>query len=209
MEEEEEETYDYDYEEPSSKRWLWWLLACVVALGIGYLVGSYLPYQSLMAPKEQAPQVEQKVDAQSVPPVIEPVEEVEDVADAEAEVAEEAEELTNPQDLPEPKKQAEPQKQVEPQKQPEAKTKEMVESEKYDAMDPRVRLGAYRIVGLDRVEKAKEGDDLKRIAKRVLGPDMECYLEVFNNLKASTPLKVGQEIKIPKLQWKKKKTAQN
>jgi hypothetical protein len=36
---------------------------------------------------------------------------------------------------------------------------------------------------------------------------MVCYLEVFNNMKASTPLKVGQEIKIPKLQLKKKKKA--
>ena len=125
-----------------------------------------------------------------------------------AEVTEEVQEQIDPQKLPEPQKQAEPQKQVEPQKQPEAKSPEMLESEKYDAMDPRVRLGAYRIIGLSRVEKAKEGDDLRRIAKRVLGPDMECYLEVYNNMKASTPLKAGQDIKIPKLQWKKKKTVQ-
>ena len=78
---------------------------------------------------------------------------------------------------------------------------------KYDAMDVRVRLGAYRIVGLDKTVKVKEGDDLVKISRRILGPDMECYLEVFNNIKASTPLKVGQEIKIPKLELKKKKKA--
>lgn len=204
--EEEETEYVYDEEEPSSKRWLWWLLACVLALGIGYLLGSYFPYQSQTASKDQAPQVEETVDAQPVPPVVEPVEDVE--AASEAEVTEEVQEQIDPQKLPEPQKQAEPQKQVEPQKQPEAKSPEMLESEKYDAMDPRVRLGAYRIIGLSRVEKAKEGDDLRRIAKRVLGPDMECYLEVYNNMKASTPLKAGQDIKIPKLQWKKKKTVQ-
>jgi len=70
-----------------------------------------------------------------------------------------------------------------------------------------VRLGAYRIVGTDKTVKAKEGDDLVKISRRILGPDMVCYLEVFNNMKASTPLKVGQEIKIPKLQLKKKKKA--
>ena len=74
-------------------------------------------------------------------------------------------------------------------------------------MDVRVRLGAYRIVGLDKTVKVKEGDDLVKISRRILGPDMECYLEVFNNIKASTPLKVGQEIKIPKLELKKKKKA--
>ena len=74
-------------------------------------------------------------------------------------------------------------------------------------MDARVRLGAYRIVGTDRTVKVKEGENLVKISRRVFGPDMECYLEVYNNIKASTPLKVGQEIKIPKLELKKKKKA--
>jgi len=74
-------------------------------------------------------------------------------------------------------------------------------------MDQRVRLGAYRIVGTDKVVKVKEGDNLVKISRRILGPDMECYLEVYNNIKATTPLKVGQEIKIPKLESKKKKKA--
>ncbi|MDO4986380.1 MAG: LysM domain-containing protein, partial [Prevotella sp.] len=94
----------------------------------------------------------------------------------------------------------------------EAKAKQEAEAknsiaDKYNAMDVRVRLGAYRIVGTDRTVKVKEGDNLVKISRRVLGPDMECYLEVYNNIKASTPLKVGQEIKIPKLQLKKKKKA--
>ena len=76
-------------------------------------------------------------------------------------------------------------------------------------MDARVRTGAYRIIGTDRVMKVKEGDDLHKITQRTLGPEMECYVEVYNGLKASSELKVGQEIKIPKLQLKKKKKAQN
>jgi hypothetical protein len=75
-------------------------------------------------------------------------------------------------------------------------------------MDARVRTGAYKIVGTDKVVKVKEGDNLLKISRSVLGPDMECYLEVYNGLKASSPLKVGQEIKIPKLQLKKKKKPQ-
>jgi hypothetical protein len=38
---------------------------------------------------------------------------------------------------------------------------------------------------------------------------MECYIEVYNGLTATSELKAGQEIKIPKVERKKKKTAQN
>jgi hypothetical protein len=82
---------------------------------------------------------------------------------------------------------------------------EKAETDKYAAMDARVRTGAYRIVGTEKVVKVKEGDNLRRIAQRMLGPDMECYIEVYNGLNAASPLKIGQEIKIPKLELKKKK----
>lgn len=78
-------------------------------------------------------------------------------------------------------------------------------ADKYDAMDVRVRLGSYRIVGLDKIVKAKEGDNLVKISRRILGPDMECYLEVYNGIGASDTLTVGQEIHIPKLELKKRK----
>ena len=80
--------------------------------------------------------------------------------------------------------------------------------DQYEAMDARVRLGAYRIVGTNSIEKVREGDNLAKIARRTLGPDMECYIEVYNGLNASSQLKTGQAIKIPKLEWKKKKKAQ-
>jgi hypothetical protein len=82
-----------------------------------------------------------------------------------------------------------------------------VQLDKYQQMDNRVRYGSYRIVGTAQVIKAKEGENLKKIANRLLGPDMECYLEVYNGIKASDPLIEGQEIKIPKLEYKKKKEA--
>ncbi len=77
---------------------------------------------------------------------------------------------------------------------------------KYAAMDARVRLGAYKIVGMEREVKARPGDNLKRIAKREFGSeDMVCYLEVYNGLEANQELEKGQTIKIPALKWKKKK----
>ena len=77
--------------------------------------------------------------------------------------------------------------------------------DKWEAMDARVKTGAYRIIGTDTVVKAKAGDNLTRIGNRLLGPGMECYLEVYNGLSAGAVLSAGQEIKIPKVELKKKK----
>ncbi len=75
---------------------------------------------------------------------------------------------------------------------------------KYEAMDVRVRTGAYHIVGTDHEVKARKGETLARIARRELGEDMSCYLEVYNDMKPNTELKEGQIVKIPKLKWKKR-----
>ena len=89
-------------------------------------------------------------------------------------------------------------------------TKEVSEPEvdyrKYEEMDARVRTGAYRIVGTERVVKSTPGETLGYISGRMLGPDMVCYVEVYNGLKSSNKaLEPGTEIKIPKLELKKKK----
>ena len=76
----------------------------------------------------------------------------------------------------------------------------------YEKMDNRVKYGAYRIVGTSQEVKVKEGDNLKEISNRFLGPDMECYVEVYNGMNSKTQLKAGQTIKIPKLEQKKKKS---
>lgn len=75
---------------------------------------------------------------------------------------------------------------------------------KYEAMDARVRTGAYHIVGTDHEVTVRKGETLSKIARRELGEGMSCYVEVYNNLKASDELKEGQTIKIPKLKWKKR-----
>lgn len=90
-----------------------------------------------------------------------------------------------------------------PQEQPKAEEQPVVD--KYAEKDARVRLGAYRIVGLDQEVKVQAGQTFRSICKAYLGPDMECYVEVFNNLPKNPTVKAGQVIKIPKLQVKKKR----
>lgn len=71
----------------------------------------------------------------------------------------------------------------------------------YDA-DPRVRTGAYRIVGVAQTVTVKEGQTLARLSSLYLGPGMECYVEAVNG---KSEVKVGQKIRIPKLELKRKK----
>lgn len=76
-----------------------------------------------------------------------------------------------------------------------------VTSGKYDS-DPRVRTGAYRIVGVDQIVTVGDHQTLSSLSKRYLGPGMECYIEALNG---NSTIKRGQKIKIPKLELKKKK----
>ena len=88
----------------------------------------------------------------------------------------------------------------------EAKTETTkTSSDKYEAMDIRVRTGAYRIIGEDRTVKAKAGQTVEDIATKLLGPGMSCYVEVYNGLDGKATLKEGQTIKIPKLELKKRR----
>lgn len=86
-------------------------------------------------------------------------------------------------------------------KQDKAAEHARVVSDKYDS-DPRVRTGAYRIVGVDQVVTVGEHQTMATLSKRYLGPGMECYIEALNG---TSTIKSGQKIKIPKLELKKKK----
>lgn len=85
------------------------------------------------------------------------------------------------------------------------KTEPQFDSEKYERMDNRVRTGAYRIVGTDYTVVVRQGETMKRLCKRTLGEGMACYIEVFNEMEPNAPLVAGTKIKIPKLEWKRKK----
>lgn len=99
----------------------------------------------------------------------------------------------------EAKKYAEAKKTEEARKQTEKHAAQA--SSKYD-QDVRVRTGAYRIIGVSEVVTAREGQTIKSLSQKYLGPGMECYVEALNG---TSQLKPGQKVKIPKLELKKKK----
>lgn len=206
-ESESSEESDYSYEEESSgnwKKWLFGILACCICFAGGYFVGKTYggsattaepqveaakPIVETVKPKVEASKPEQETPEQAKPETIKPEPQETKVAEPEAKPE------SKPEAKPEPK----------PEPKPVAQSEPAVDYDKYEQMDVRIRTGAYRIVGTDHVEKVKATDNLARICKRTIGPGMECYLEVYNGIKGDADLKVGQEIKIPKLVHKKKK----
>ena len=67
--------------------------------------------------------------------------------------------------------------------------------------DPRIRTGAYRIVGVEKTVTAKSGQTLAGLSKLYLGSGMECYMQAINGC---SEIKTGQKVKIPKLELKRK-----
>lgn len=140
-----------------------------------------------------------------------------DVKSAEAKKNLEAKKLADAKNLADAKRQveakklADAKKQQETKKLAEAKKKEEARKQaekhaaqansKYD-QDARVRTGAYRIIGVSEVVTAREGQTIKSLSQKYLGPGMECYVEALNG---TSLLKPGQKVKIPKLELKKKK----
>lgn len=122
-----------------------------------------------------------------------------DVKSAEAKKNLEAKKLADAKKQQETKKLAEAKKKEETRQQAEKHAAQA--SSKYD-QDVRVRTGAYRIIGVSEVVTAREGQTIKSLSQKYLGPGMECYVEALNG---TSLLKPGQKVKIPKLELKKKK----
>lgn len=141
---------------------------------------------------KKAENVEQNMDAAADKQSI-------DVKSAEAKKNLEAKKLADAKKQQETKKLAEAKKKEEARKQTEKHAAQA--SSKYD-QDARVRTGAYRIIGVSEVVTAREGQTIKSLSQKYLGPGMECYVEALNG---NSLLKPGQKVKIPKLELKKKK----
>ena len=233
-EDESEEEYEdekldeeEEIEEPSSNgghKWLIALLTCLLGLAGGYVLGNLFPWSQFS--QSQDVKVEKAVPASDLESVAEPIDSVvpaDTITPAPVAVPEEKPAESKPVEQPaakpvEPKpapatNPVEPKPAVKPAEpkpaptaKPVEKTEPVAQLDKYQKMDNRVKFGAYKIVGTALEVKVKEGDNLKKIANRILGPDMECYLEVYNGMNSKTELKVGQTIKIPKLEWRKKKS---
>ena len=197
----ESEEASYDEETSSSKNWLMLLIASLLGLLIGYFIGSYFPFNRYF-PLSSSSQNEVKVEA--VEPVkLSPKPVVPDSSVVELVKTDSV--ATEPVETESVIPVAPESVETKPEVLKPAEVKAAT-PDKYEAMDARVRTGAYRIIGTAEVVKAREGETLSKLSRRMLGPDMECYLEVYNGMAASTVLKKGQEVKIPKLEWKKKKS---
>ena len=176
-------------EEDTTNQSYWWLwliifiIACVLSFAGGYLLGSHKhrTRENTMQTESLAPAPSTKVAPSELKDTLN-----KDTLSTNIKtetVSQEKPKATN----------------VTPQQQ-----KEDSDWKKYEEKDARVRTGAYKIVGTDYTITVKSGDTMKRIANRVLGEGMECYIEVYNNISSGQALHEGQELKIPKLELKKK-----
>lgn len=202
QEEDQEEQEDcisefYDDENDSKRTFLIYAIIVNVVVAVLFFVFGYYARSTNLLGIEK----EQAVETPAVPAVEKPdttkQKTVEPAAPSKA-----TEEPTVEKTEEKPVEESKPVAEQKKEEKPQPKAESTVEStSKYDN-DPRVRTGAYRIVGVANTVTVRSGQTIKSISKTYLGPGMECYVEAFNG--GVTELKEGQTIKIPKLQLKKK-----
>ena len=210
---EEDSVLEDQFDEKQPSNWGKWLCVVIFTLAAGFVGGYFvgndfsLNYDKLLGinnEKQPVAIVKKAPEKKVVQQVA--VQKEQRAAEEEAPKAETKSESTKSTTKPEPTKStAKSESAKSTTKSEPAKTVTTTEHDKYAAMDNRVRLGAYRIVGLDKEVTVREGDNVERVSRRYLGSGMSCYVEVYNGINSKTPLKAGQKLKIPKLEWKKKK----
>ena len=82
------------------------------------------------------------------------------------------------------------------------KTPEKKETAKVDSFmplnsDPRIRYGAYNIIGIDRIVVLKRGETMEKYSRKTLGADMVGYFQVLNGRKT---MQAGDTMKVPKVE---------
>ena len=82
------------------------------------------------------------------------------------------------------------------------KTPEKKETAKVDSFmalnsDPRIRYGAYNIIGIDRIVVLKKGQTMEKYSRKTLGADMVGYFQVLNGRKT---MQAGDTMKVPKVE---------
>lgn len=82
------------------------------------------------------------------------------------------------------------------------KTPEKKETAKVDSFmplnsDPRIRYGAYNIIGIDRIVVLKRGETMEKYSRKTLGADMVGYFQVLNQRKT---MQAGDTMKVPKVE---------
>lgn len=161
------------------KWWIIMLAACIGSFAGGYYLGKQSYKQELQSPIDEIEVVSPVTDTTKTDTI------------AKADTL-----VTITKEVEEPVAQT-------PEEPAPIQTEEVVNHRTYALKDARVRTGAYRIVGTDSEVTVRAGETVARVAKRTLGPGMECYIEVYNDITSKTVLKEGQTLKIPKLEAKK------
>ena len=178
-------------EESSWKKWLLAVAVVLVLMGLSAYGGYYYAMQKMSAQKTEIATI--KKDEVAIPE--KPVDSVAVAKDTVVAAPVEVAQTEVKAEEPAKKEETVKQEVKEPAEEPDP----------YAAKDERVRLGAYRIVGTAEEVKVLPGQTFYSICRAHLGPDMQCYVEVYNNLPKDPKIKEGQVIKIPKLKPKKKR----
>ena len=82
-------------------------------------------------------------------------------------------------------------------KAPEKKETAKVDSFMALNSDPRIRYGAYNIIGIDRIVVLKKGETMEKYSRKTLGADMVGYFQVLNGRKK---MQAGDTMKVPKVE---------
>ena len=188
-EESEELINFYEEKKPEERSWGRWLLAGLVALALVIAAG----YGGYQYGRQQTAVLPDTVFVRDTVYMAELQDSVE-VGESEEAIINEI--AATPVAKEEPKEAPKVEPKVEPKKE---------ELDQWSAKDERVRLGAYRIVGLSHEVTVLEGQTFYSICRAHLGPDMQCYVEVYNGLPQNPQIKAGQVLKIPKLEVKKRR----
>ena len=194
---------EVEFEETESdfnwKKWLLPIISILIVFAGGYWIGTSSNSQEEVKSEKPVANTEVQKSKETPAPVVStPMKEAQESdgdSDNEDDIKKEVEQKATDQKTSD-------------QKAETIQTSDSDDLDQYEKMDTQVRVGAYRIIGTDSVLKIRQDDNLTRICKRTLGPGMECYIKVYNNIKSDSELKPGQEIKIPKLELKKKKKKQ-
>ena len=191
--------------ETSTDKSVLWLLPFVVILLIGTTCAGYwygrqsVIEEMAIQPEQQALVVEDAIANDTIEKgAVNPTAVVDTT---EVSTQQEVQEPVEPVKVEQPKPAEQPKPVDQPKKVEQSQTSAF---DQYEKMDSRVRTGAYKIIGTAEVITVKPGQTLKRLSRTYLGEGMECYMEVYNGISVDTPLKVGQQIKIPKLITKKR-----
>lgn len=155
-------------EESCWKKWLLAVAVVLVLMGLSAYGGYYYAMQKMSAQKTETATIKKDEIATPEKPVDSVAVAKDTVVAAPVEVAQtevKAEESVK-------KEETVKQEVKEPAEEPDP----------YAAKDERVRLGAYRIVGTAEEVKVLPGQTFYSICRAHLGPDMQCYVEVYNNL---------------------------